>query len=197
MESPIASSCALKSAICSSSHPHNRYMTSNSGGSSRGGSRFSPPPPRPGPATHTCEEAFLGGDGLYSRRLGNSPATTDTSASRMTTRPRAPASTTPLSASTSSCLGVFSSAETAASAAVVTRTGRSSDWASAAASAAASSTETMVPSTGVLMDAMTNCEACRNARRTTSAPMASWSSAASAIPRTICDRITPELPRAP
>ena len=126
------------------------------------------------------------------------------SASSRTSRPRPPASTTPASASTSSCSGVFSNAMTAASpAAVIARASPSPVFAyCSTTSPAACSTDTIVPGTSwPPIDAITSSAPWRSAAPRIAESISCRSPAASAvtsaIPRRIWDRITPELPRAP
>ena len=66
-----------------------------------------------------------------------------------------------------------------------------------APSAAAASTDSTVPSTGRATAAYAASVAARSARASSSPRTATPRANASAIPRRICDRITPELPRAP
>ena len=68
-----------------------------------------------------------------------------------------------------------------------------------AASAAADSTETMVPGTACPIDSTTNVSARRSAlaKAGPSISVRPPSAVTSARPRRICDRITPEFPRAP
>ena len=148
-----------------------------------------------------------GGDGTYSARAGVWPVRVAASASSNTSSPRPPASTTPHSASTPSCSGVLSSAVTAASAAASTVPAKSSPASaqSSARAAAACSTDTIVPGTSSPIEPTTSTTPCRSpAPSSTASTSASWfsvSAAAEAVtsarPRRICDKITPELPRAP
>ena len=124
-------------------------------------------------------------------------------ASRITTTPRPPASTTPASRSAWSWSGVRARASRAAAAETVStsrdRTVGSPASSSSAASAAARQTESIVPSTGVPTAAYDASVALRSASTITAAFRSSGVAAAirRMIARSISLRITPELPRAP
>ena len=191
-DSPSSSSRSRSWPAASSSHPPSRYITSNCGAGGRAAS----------------SGAARRGAGSYTLRLGAWPVIVERSASRSTSRPRPPASTTPASPSTSNCSGVFSSATTAASPAAVTACGSPSPAFAAfsTASPAAFSTETIVPLTSrppieATTSSTPRCSAAPSnaASMSRSSPPESAAACAvtSAMPRRICDRITPELPRAP
>jgi hypothetical protein len=94
-------------------------------------------------------------------------------------------------------LGVRASASRAAVAAAPTTTLRSPESAPVAASAAARATERTVPSTGVATARYAASAAAVSAAANARPSAAGIAASASARPRSNCDRITPELPRAP
>ena len=134
--------------------------------------------------------------------VGRRPVSTVSAASRITLRPRPPASTTPASRSTASWSGVRASASRAAAAASVKTSRARAPGCSArasAASAAARITVRMVPSTGVPTAAYAPSVASRSARAMMLALRSSAVAPAMVVATapSIWLRITPLLPRAP
>ena len=117
-----------------------------------------------------------------------------------TNSPLPPASTTPASASTGSSVGVRSRlCEAASSVASITprMSGPSESNVCRAASDASRITVRIVPSTGLVTALYAPTAPSSMPRTQVLASMLSASPTARVIPRMICDRITPELPRAP
>ena len=124
---------------------------------------------------------------LDARRRGSgAPVRTPAMPRRISTSPAAPASTTPASAST----GSISRVRTTQSSPRATSAARSPP--ASAASASSRIAVSIVPSTGFLTALYAASLADRSA-----AARSSLVARDSAAPRTICERITPELPRAP
>ena len=133
---------------------------------------------------------------------GRRPVSAVSAASRITLRPRPPASTTPASRSAGSWSGVRARASRAAAAAEV-KTSRvrapGSAARASAASAAARMTDRMVPSTGTPTAAYDASVASRRARAMIEALRSSAVAEAIVVASapSIWLRITPLLPRAP
>src|SRR5437879_3364813 len=120
--------------------------------------------------------------------------------SRMICKPTPPASTTPASRRVWTWLGVFVTAALAppAAAAITPGTVASTSLAAAAAARPASrATVRMVPSVGLLTARYAALAASSKASASSLGVSELLPSTALAKPRKICDRITPELPRAP
>src|SRR6266511_1591570 len=128
----------------------------------------------------------------------SSPATTAARPRTISSRPAPPASTTPASRRTSSCSGVRARAFSPRRTSAARNAGTSASMGRASVSSASSRmTDSIVPSTGSRTARYAASRAPWNVRPTTGASILDSSPRTSAAPRTICERITPELPRAP
>ncbi len=119
--------------------------------------------------------------------------------SRITRNPSPPESTTPALRSTWSWVGVAATASLAARTTWPSMSGRSALAPAAALAATPTSRATVriVPSTGRLTPRYATSLAVAKAVARPAGVSSSMSASASAKPRSNCDRMTPELPRAP
>ena len=128
-----------------------------------------------------------------------SPAAVAARPRTISSRPAPPASTTPASRSTSSCSGVRATASSPRRTSLVKSSGlvRPSFSALSPSSAISRMTESIVPSTGWRTARYAASLADRKAAASVCVSTSPFVRSVSAAPRMICERMTPELPRAP